>query len=61
MYILRINLFNKTAVSCKDNLDPGPEACAGLRQGVPGEGPHHLLDLLDQILRFVTKLALALN
>jgi hypothetical protein len=40
---LRITLFNKTAVSCKDNLDPGSEACAGLRQGVPGEGPPSLI------------------
>ena len=37
---MRNNSFNKTAVSCKDNLGPGPEARAGLRQGVPGEGPH---------------------
>jgi hypothetical protein len=54
--MLRINLFNKTAVSCKDNLDPGPEACAGLRQIDPGKGPHHLLHLLDQILGFVARL-----
>ncbi len=55
IYILRINLFNKTADSCKGKLDPGPEACAGLRQGVPCKGPHHLLHLLDQILGFVAK------
>ena len=53
---MRINLFSKTAVSCEDNLDPGPEACAGHRHGVTGEGPHHLLDLLDQILGFVARL-----
>ena len=53
---MAIHIFNKTAVSYKDNLDPGPEACEGLRQGVPAEGPHHLLHLLDQIIGFVTKL-----
>jgi hypothetical protein len=53
---LAIHIFNKTAVSCEDSLDPGPEARAGLRQGVPAEGPHHLLHLLDQIIGFVTKL-----
>ncbi len=54
--ILTINIFNKNAVSCEDSLDPGPEARAGLRQGVPAEGPHHLLHLLDQIIGFVAKL-----
>ncbi len=44
------------AVSSEDSLYPGPEAHAGLRQGVPGEGPLHLLDLLDQILEFVLRL-----
>jgi hypothetical protein len=53
IYILRINLFNRIAVSCKDSLDPGPKARAG--QDVPGEGPHHLLDLPDQILQFVAR------
>ncbi len=37
-------------------LDPGPQALAGLRHGVPVEGPHHLLYLLDQILGFVARL-----
>jgi hypothetical protein len=46
---LTINIFNKTTVSCEDILDPGPEARAGLHQGVPGKEPHHLLHLLDQI------------
>ena len=50
---MAIHIFNKTAVSCEDSLDPGPEARAGLRQGVPAEGPHHLL---RQIIGFVTKL-----
>ena len=56
IYILRINLSNKTAVSSEDSLDRGPEAPAGLCQGVPGKGPHQLLHLLDQILEFVAKL-----
>jgi hypothetical protein len=55
-YILKINIFNKTAVICEDSLDPGPKARAGLRQGVRAEGPHHLLHLLDQIIIFVAKL-----
>ncbi len=46
-------VFIKTAVSSNDCLDPGPHATAGLRHGVPVEGPHHLLYLLDQILGFV--------
>ena len=56
IYILIINLSNKTAVSSEDSLDRGPEAPAGLCQGVPGKGPHQLLHLLDQILEFVAKL-----
>jgi hypothetical protein len=55
---LSINVFNKTTVSCEESLDPGPEARAGLRQGVPGKGPHHLLHLLDQILGFVARLCI---
>ena len=56
MYISRINLFNNTAVSCKYNLYPG--ASAGLRQDVPGKGPHQFLHLLDQILEFVVTLCI---
>ncbi len=56
MYILRIILFIKTAVSNNHCLDPGPQAIAGLRHGVPVERPHHLLHLLDQILGFVARL-----
>ncbi len=37
IYILRILLFIKTAVSSNDCLDPGPQALAGLRHGVPGD------------------------
>jgi hypothetical protein len=55
IYILRINLSNKTAVSSEDSLNPGPEARAGLRQDVPGKKPHQLLHLLDQILEIVVK------
>jgi hypothetical protein len=51
-YKSRIILFIKTA----DSLDPGPQALTGLRHGVPVEGPHHLLYLLDQILGFVARL-----
>jgi hypothetical protein len=58
---MRINLSNKTALSSENSLDPGPEARAGLRQGVPGKGPHQLLHLLDQILEFVVRLALTFN
>ncbi len=54
--ILRINSYNKTAFSSDDSLDPGPEPPAGLRHGVPGEGPHHLPDLWDQDLGLVMKL-----
>jgi hypothetical protein len=54
--MLTINIFNKTAVSSEDSLHPGPEDRAGLRQGVPAKGPHHLLHLLDQIIGFVVKL-----
>jgi hypothetical protein len=51
--ILRVNLSNKTAVSSEDSRHPGPGARSGLRQGVPGNGPHLLLHLLDQILEFI--------
>ncbi len=54
--ILRINSYNNTAVSSDDSLDPGAEPPAGLRHGVPREGPHHLPDLRDQGLGLVMKL-----
>ncbi len=53
---MTINIFNKTTVSCKESLDPGPEARAGLRQGDPAEGSHPLLHLLDQITGFGARL-----
>ncbi len=49
-------LFKKTAVIGTNSLDPGPQALAGLRHGVPVEGPQHLLHPLDQILGFVARL-----
>ena len=58
---MRINLYNKIAVSSEDSLDPAPEADAGLRQGVPGEGPHYLPDLGDQVSGFVGGFALTQN
>ncbi len=54
--ILRINSYNKTAISGDDSLDLGPEPLAGLRHGVPGEGPHHLPYLRDLGLGLVVKL-----
>jgi hypothetical protein len=53
---LRIILFYKTAVRSNNSLDSGPQALAGLRHGVPVEGPHHLPDLRDQGLGLVMKL-----
>jgi hypothetical protein len=58
MYLLRIILFIKTAVSSNDCLDSGLQALAGLCHGVPVEGPHHLLYLLDQNLGFVARLCI---
>jgi hypothetical protein len=55
---LRIHLFNKIAVSGDDSLNPGRVALVCLRHGVPVEGPHHLLDLQDQVLGFVVRLCL---
>jgi hypothetical protein len=55
---LTINIFNKTTVSCAESLDPGPEAHAGLHQGVPGKEPHQLLYLLGQITGFVARLCI---
>ncbi len=55
-YITSIIFFIKTAVSSNGSLDPGPKGLAGLPHGVPVEGPHHLLYLLDQILGLVARL-----
>ncbi len=34
-------------IICDDSLDPGPEPLAGLRHGVPVQGPHQRLNPLD--------------
>ncbi len=57
---MRINLFNENAVSGDNILNLELEAVAGLRHDVPAEGPHVLLDLLDQVLSFVVRLCLDL-
>ncbi len=54
--ILGIHLFNKTAISIDDILNPGPEPLAGLWHGAPGEGTHHLPDLPDLSHALVVKL-----
>jgi hypothetical protein len=58
---LRIHIFNEIAVSGNDGLDPGAKPPAGPRHDVPVEGPHHLLDLLGQVLGIVLLLAAALT
>jgi hypothetical protein len=55
-YVSRIILFIKTTVIINNNLDPGPQALAGLHHGVLVEEPPYLLHLLDQILGFVARL-----
>jgi hypothetical protein len=52
---LRIDLFNEIAVSGDNVLNLEREAVAGLRHGVHVEGPHHILNLLDQVLGFFCK------
>ncbi len=48
------------AVSGNDSLDTGPEPLAGLRHGVPAEGTHHRLHLLDLDLNFFVRLCIDL-
>ena len=55
---MSINLFNEITVSGDNSLDPGCVPLECLRHGVPVEGPHHLLDLQDQVLGFVVRLCL---
>ncbi len=55
---MRIILFIKTAVSINHSLDLGHQVLEDIRHGVPVEGPHHLLYLLDQILDFVSRLCI---
>jgi hypothetical protein len=50
--------INEIAVSGDNSLDPGRVPLESLRHGVPVEGPHHLLDLQDQVLGFVVRLCL---
>jgi hypothetical protein len=57
---MSINLFNEIAVSGNISLDPGCVPLECLRHSVPVEGPHHLLDLQDQVLGFVVRLCLDL-
>ncbi len=57
---MSINLFNEIAVSGDNSLDPGRVPLECLRHGVPGEEPHHLRDLQDQVLGFVMRLCLDL-
>jgi hypothetical protein len=57
---LRIKLFNEMAVSGDDSLDPGPEPLAGLPHGVPVQGPHQRLHLLEQVLDLVVRLSIDL-
>jgi hypothetical protein len=54
----RINLYYKMAVSNDDSLDLGPVPLGCLCHGFPVEGPHHLLDPMDQGLGFVVRLCL---
>ena len=51
-----MKLFNEMTVIGDDSLDPGPEPLAGLRHGVPVQGPHQRLHPLDLVLDFVVKL-----
>ncbi len=54
---MSINLFNEIAVSSDNSLDPGRVPLECLRHGVPvNKGPHHLLDLQDQVHGFVVRL-----
>jgi hypothetical protein len=62
---IRFNLIKKRLVekhtenqfiSSDDSLDLEHELLAGLRHGVPVEGPHHLPDLQDLVLALVVKL-----
>jgi hypothetical protein len=59
--VLRTNLCNEIAVSSDNSIDPGPESLAGLRHGVPGEEPHYLHDVMDQVSGFFGGFALTLN
>ncbi len=55
-----MKLFNEMAFICNESLDPGLGPLAGFRHGVPVQGPHQRLHLLDQVLNFVMRLCLNL-
>ena len=48
------------AVILNESLDPGLELLAGFRHGVPVQGAHQRLHLLDQVLNFVMGLCIDL-
>ena len=54
--IFKIDLFNEIAVSSDDSLDLELKAVVGLRHGVPGEEPHYLPDIMDQVSGFLEDL-----
>ncbi len=56
MNTLRIHLYNKMDINNDDSLDPRPVHLGCLCHGVPVEGPHDLLDPMDQVLGFVVRL-----
>jgi hypothetical protein len=53
---MSINLRNEIAGRGDNSNDPGRVPLKCLRHCVPVEGPHHLLDLQDQVLGFVVRL-----
>ena len=57
---MSISLFNEIADSGDNGLDPGRVPLECLRHDVPVKGPHHLLDLQDQVLGFIVRLCLDL-
>jgi hypothetical protein len=48
------------AVRGDDSPDPGPGPLAGLPHGVPVQGPHQRLHLLEQVLDFIVRLCIDL-
>jgi hypothetical protein len=55
-----MKLLNEMAVICNESLDPGLEPLAGFCHGVPVQGAHQRLHLLDQALNFITRLCIVL-
>ncbi len=58
MNMLRIKSFNEMAVSGDNSLNPRHLPLVGLRHGAPLQGPHHHLQLLDEVLDFVSNLCI---